>query len=445
MSAVLVEIGADATSFQKAVNGLPQMVKGAATGVTAAISGIGLAALIKQATQTVTEFDRMQRGMTTLEGGAEQASRRIDELREASKMPGVDFKQAVQADIKLRAVGVSADMSKAAILEFGNALSLAGGTSQDLDGVILALTQIISKGKVSAEEINQIAERVPQVRAVMNKMFGTSDTEALQKMNISAEQFVDTLIRGFSNLDRASAGLDEQLADIGTAIDEASVALAEGFVGEGVSGLGSMGDMLRENIDLLREVGSVLGDITKIGVSTFKVINETITETTAAFGLMVQDGKDIGEAFGAISNLRDSKLFKPAGSTSSGGRGASRALSGTGDVFQSVIGSFRRIMPDVLGPVSDVIQLQLNEQSRKLSAQASALQSVAFGGMKGDVDTSYGRGTSINPLNNGASRMIAELVKQSAVLQQQARSMDKGNAYLSEIEKAVKKFNLSYQ
>lgn len=445
MSAVVVEIGADATSFQKAVNGLPQMVKGAATGVTAAISGIGLAALIKQATQTVTEFDRMQRGMTTLEGGAEQASRRIDELREASKMPGVDFKQAVQADIKLRAVGVSADMSKAAILEFGNALSLAGGTSQDLDGVILALTQIISKGKVSAEEINQIAERVPQVRAVMNKMFGTSDTEALQKMNISAEQFVDTLIRGFSNLDRASAGLDEQLADIGTAIDEASVALAEGFVGEGVSGLDSMGDMLRENIDLLREVGSVLGDITKIGVSTFKVINETITETTAAFGLMVQDGKDIGEAFGAISNLRDSKLFKPAGSTSSGGRGASRALSGTGDVFQSVIGSFRRIMPDVLGPVSDVIQAQLNEQSRKLSAQASALQSVAFGGMKGDVDTSYGRGTSINPLNNGASRMIAELVKQSAVLQQQARSMDKGNAYLSEIEKAVKKFNLSYQ
>jgi hypothetical protein len=99
----------------------------------------------------------------------------------------------------------------------------------------------------------------------------------------------------------------------------------------------------------------------------------------------------------------------------------------------------------VLGPVSDVIQSQLNEQSRKLSAQASALQSVAFGGMKGDVDTSYGRGTSINPLNNGASRMIAELVKQSAVLQQQARSMDKGNAYLSEIEKAVKKFNLSYQ
>jgi hypothetical protein len=116
-----------------------------------------------------------------------------------------------------------------------------------------------------------------------------------------------------------------------------------------------------------------------------------------------------------------------------------------GNLLENVIGSFRRIMPDVLGPVSDVIQSQLNEQSRKLSAQASALQSVAFGGMKGDVDTSYGRGTSINPLNNGASRMIAELVKQSAVLQQQARSMDKGNAYLSEIEKAVKKFNLSYQ
>ena len=116
-----------------------------------------------------------------------------------------------------------------------------------------------------------------------------------------------------------------------------------------------------------------------------------------------------------------------------------------GDVFQSVMSSFSSMLPEVIGPVAQVIQQHLNERAQVLNAQASALRGAAFGGLRGDVDTSYGRGTSINPLNNGASRMIAELVKQSAMLQQQARSMDKGNAYLSEIEKAVKRFNLSYQ
>lgn len=445
MSAVVVEIGADATSFQKAVNGLPQMVKGAAAGLTAAVGGMGLAALIKQATETVAEFDRMKRGMTTLEGSAGMASSRMDELREASKLPGVDFKQAVQADIKLRSVGVTAEMSKSAIIEFGNALALAGGTSSDLDGVILALTQIISKGKVSAEEINQIAERVPQVRSVMKNMFGTSDTDALQKMNLSAEEFVDTLIRGFSQLQRASAGLDEQLADIGTALDEATVALASGFVGEGVSGLGSMADMLRENIDLFREVGSVLGDITKIGVSSFKVVNETLAETTAAIGLMITDGKDAGEAFKAMSDLRDSKLSRASAGSAGTGAGMAARASGTGDVFQSVMGSFSKILPEVIGPVAQVIQQQLNERAQALNAEASALRGASFGGLRGDVDTSYGRGHSINPLNNGASRMVSELLRQSSLLQQQAKSMDKGNAYLAEIEKAVKKFSPAYQ
>jgi len=118
---------------------------------------------------------------------------------------------------------------------------------------------------------------------------------------------------------------------------------------------------------------------------------------------------------------------------------------GTGDVFQTVAGSISRILPEVIGPVAQVVQAQLMEQSKRISTEASALRGAAFGGLRGDVDTSYGRGTSINPLNNGAASMVSEMVKQSALLQAQARSMDKGNGYLAEIEKAVKKFNTSYQ
>ncbi|HCN77347.1 MAG TPA: hypothetical protein DIT13_09170, partial [Verrucomicrobiales bacterium] len=91
-----------------------------------------------------------------------------------------------------------------------------GGTRQDLDGVVLALGQISAKGKVSAEEINQIAERIPQVRAVMRAVFGTADTEAIQAMKLEANDFIRLLVAGLAELQRAQKGLQDELADIST-------------------------------------------------------------------------------------------------------------------------------------------------------------------------------------------------------------------------------------
>ena len=445
MSAVIVEIGADATAFQKAVDGLPQMMRRASSGLQQAIGGIGLGLLMKQSLDTVVSMDRLRRGMRTLEGSAEGAEARLADLRETAKLPGVDFEQAVKADIKLRAVGVSADISKQAIIQFGNALSLAGGTASDLDGVILALTQIISKGKVSAEEINQIAERVPQVRRVMQNVFGTSDTDALQKMKMTAEEFVTSLIGGFSELDRATAGLDEQMSDINTSIKTATDAMMSGFIGESIGGMSELSSVVQDNIELLRDLGGVLGDLARTGVNTFRVITDSASGVAAAIGLAASGDMSIGDAFANVSEVLANKQTGAASAAGGASGGAGSTRRGTGDVFQTLVGSISRILPEVIGPVAQVVQAQLMEQSKRISTEASALRGAAFGGLRGDVDTSYGRGTSINPLNNGASRMVSEMVKQSALLQAQARSMDKGNGYLAEIEKAVKKFNTSYQ
>jgi len=445
MAAVIVEIGADATAFQKAVDGLHQMMRRASSGLQQAIGGIGLGLLMKQSLDTVVSMDRLRRGMSTLEGSAEGAEARLADLRETAKLPGVDFEQAVKADIKLRAVGVSADISKQAIIQFGNALSLAGGTASDLDGVILALTQIISKGKVSAEEINQIAERVPQVRRVMQNVFGTSDTDALQKMKMTAEEFVTSLIGGFSELDRATAGLDEQMSDINTSIKTATDAVMSGFIGESIGGMSELSSVVQDNIELLRDLGGVLGDLARTGVNTFRGITDSASGVAAAIGLAASGDMSIGDAFANVSEVLANKQTGAASAAGGASGGVGSTRRGTGDVFQTVVGSISRILPEVIGPVAQVVQAQLMEQSKLISTEASALRGAAFGGLRGDVDTSYGRGTSINPLNNGAARMVSEMVKQSALLQAQARSMDKGNGYLAEIEKAVKKFNTSYQ
>lgn len=293
-----VKFGYDGTALNRGLAQQETKLKGFASttersfrGAQAAIGGLGLGILAREGVRVVAAFDRMTRGMTTLEGSATGAKFRMDELREASKLPGLDFEQAVQGDIRLRSVGVSAELSKKALIEMGNALSLAGGTSADLDGVVLALTQIISKGKVSAEEINQIAERVPQVRAVMKDMFGTADTETLQKMNIDAETFVSTLVEGFGKLERAQAGLDEKMNDFSASVRGAANALLEGLVGKGAEGLSRLGGLLDENNDKLRESGQFLGNAASGAVELFA--------GTASY---------IGEQIGYVKLFTDSLL-----------------------------------------------------------------------------------------------------------------------------------------
>lgn len=448
MSAVVVEIGADVTSFTKAINNLPNSIRGATSGLQNALRGIGFAYLAKEAVEIVGKFDRMERGMTTLTGSAEGARRRMDELREASKLPGVDFAQAVQADIKLQSVGVSAEMSKQAIIQFGNALSLAGGTAQDLDGVILALTQIISKGKVSAEEINQIAERVPQVRKVMKEAFGTADTEALQKMNISAEEFVETLTQGFAQLDRASAGLDEKFADITTTLQVAVNALMKGLVGEGTNGLSELSGAVQENIAMFEALGVGIAKIGSVAVNTLGRLSAEFTDVAAMIGL-VAEGEDLGDAARMVQQAREAQLQAKAGSSGGGGAGGAgpMAKKGAGGdlslaIHYAVMQPFNAALRGALNQINTD---QMKEQSRKFATAAKDLERAAFSPMRGDVDVSFGRGGSVNPLRSGAAGMIKELNSMSRSLADQVKLTQKGNAHLSEIEKTMRALNIGYK
>jgi tape measure domain-containing protein len=291
--AAIIEFGFNDARVRGGLSSLERRLGSFSRSVSSQLGGVfaslGAGFALRGAVEAVNTYDRMGRALATLEGSAEGAQQRMALLRETAKLPGLAFEQAVQGDVRLRSVGISAELSRRALMEMGNALALAGGTASDLDGVVLALTQIISKGKVSAEEINQIAERVPQVRAVMKDMFGTADTEVLQRMNIDAETFVSTLVEGFGRLDRATAGNTEKMEDFATAIKTATVAFSEGFVGQGVEGASRLGAVLDANNSKIRELGGSLSSALATGV-------EWIEKAGSGLGQMAWEIKNAASA-----------------------------------------------------------------------------------------------------------------------------------------------------
>lgn len=183
--------------------------------VSAPLLALGSAA-IKQA----ANLESLENALASQMGSAEAARKELELLRQEALKPGLGFEQAVKGSVQLQAVGFSAEFARRTLSAFGNALATAGKGKAELDGVSLALTQISAKGKVSAEEINQIAERLPQIRTAMKAAFGTADTEALQKMGISSQQFIEGIVKQLEKIPPASNSLKNNLENAGDSINQ---------------------------------------------------------------------------------------------------------------------------------------------------------------------------------------------------------------------------------
>jgi tape measure domain-containing protein len=229
LGSLYVEIGARISNFESAMARVSSQVDGAisnidskiksidfsalggalttaGTGLTAAITA-PLALLGAASIKTASEMDSLTRGLIAVTGSSEQATIQLARLKDVAKLPGLGFEEAVRGSINLQAAGFSALEAENALRGFGNALATVGKGKADLDGVILALGQIASKGKISAEEINQLAERVPQIRKIMQQAFGTADTEILQKAGISAQEFVNKVTAELLKLPPVTGGI----------------------------------------------------------------------------------------------------------------------------------------------------------------------------------------------------------------------------------------------
>ena len=118
-------------------------------------------------------------------------------------------KSAVQGAVRLKTVGVEGARAEGVIREFGNAAALAGASSVELGRSLVGFTQILSRGKVSQEEINQILEAVPLIGVSIREAFGSIDAEVIRAQLDAAGQgvqdFTDILVNQLSMGARASA------------------------------------------------------------------------------------------------------------------------------------------------------------------------------------------------------------------------------------------------
>lgn len=177
-------------------------LRNVAFGAAAVTAGMGL--LGKSFVQAGIQMEGYRNGLIALEGSAEAADVRLESLRDIIQLPGVSYEGATQAAVRLRTVGFEAELADRTIKEFGNSLALVGST--DLSGALLGFQQIISRGRVSQEEINQIVERSGLFAKALQDAFGSIQSEQIQAeldaSGQSVQDFAKIFISELEELDR---------------------------------------------------------------------------------------------------------------------------------------------------------------------------------------------------------------------------------------------------
>lgn len=180
--------------------------------------------------KAAAEFDSLKRGLTTVTGSAAEAELQFARLKEVAKLPGLGFREVLQGSINLQAAGFTAERAERSIKAFGNALVSVGKGRADLDGVILALTQMQNKSSGIGQELRQLSERLPQLRKILTIQFGTGDSEEIAKLGFTSDQVIERILAGFEKIPKVTGGIGNSFENLKDQLEQTAVAFGSKLI-----------------------------------------------------------------------------------------------------------------------------------------------------------------------------------------------------------------------
>jgi tape measure domain-containing protein len=184
-------------------------IGGAVGGVGGSFAGAALGAQVGQLRQALGGFadyaasiKRLRIALEGIAGTQGEYNRALAAAASVTKELNVPQETAIRGITRLTAAVKGAGGGVAdAELAFKNitaAITATGGGAEQVEGAVTALVQIFSKGKVSAEEINQIAERLPGTFNKIAEASGRTGPElskALQQGEVGLNDLMKFLVQ----------------------------------------------------------------------------------------------------------------------------------------------------------------------------------------------------------------------------------------------------------
>lgn len=188
-------------------------------GLVSAAAGAAGAAAVGFGLQQAAALEQTQIGFKSLLGSAEEADKFIREMQQFAATTPFEFPGLADNARQLLATGKALGITKEQIIPtitvLGDLVSVLGQPPESIDRIITAFAQMSSKGKVSTEELLQVAEALPgfPIFDAMAKGLGITTQQLQAQVSdglIPADKGIQALLKGMKEFPGAAGAMAEQ-------------------------------------------------------------------------------------------------------------------------------------------------------------------------------------------------------------------------------------------
>lgn len=209
-----------------------------AAGIAMGVFGAAMAAAAIGSIKLAADLEQSRVAFTTLLGSGEKAKKFLDELAAFAAATPFEFKDLQDSSRRLLAFGFAAKDIIPIMNSVGSAVAGLGGGKEQIDRVTLALGQMQAKGKVSAEEMNQIAELGIPGWQMIASAIGKSIPEAMklaEKGAIDSTTAINALVTGMATkfpgmLEKQSQTINGQLSNLRDGVTMTATLIGEKLI-----------------------------------------------------------------------------------------------------------------------------------------------------------------------------------------------------------------------
>ena len=447
-----VELGDTSGAFSTLATGVKAHAVGVlAFGAAAAMAG-------KQVLDASLQMDRLNKAYATITGSSSAAQNQLDYMYDVTQRLGLQFQGTAEAAKGFFAAGKDSAL-KDHLNGIFESVSMAGSalalSKDQMDGVFLALGQMISKGKVQAEELRgQLGERLPGAFDMAAKAMGVTTAkldDMLKKGQVTAEEMLPKLAKVLHDdfavaAAEASQGLQGQLNRLSTEWTRFQASLLNGDAAAKV--MKQLASGMKVLADHGAEIASIVGKGIQWAVWTagvyaaIKALSGLGAAVTAAKAALVAfNVSSVAAAVGSLSGL-----LGPAGLAAAAGAAIvaftslSSSTQSADDIFrkhQATIDDYKEKMGKATDAVKTFSEEQEEAYRKSLERQRDILNTDIADAVKGvngslaDVSI-FGAGIAKAPLIQEAKETVEELGRELAKLGQNV-TQDDLNVYAEKV------------
>jgi tape measure domain-containing protein len=249
-----------------------------------------------------SEMEKAGIAMEYFVGNAERAQGFILNMQDFAADTAFSTEQALQLSRRLMGAQVKPEQIRSVMTILNDANAATGATAQQMDRIVLALTQMKTNGKIAGQELRQLAEAGIPIYSIIRKELGLTQDQMrnIGKLGISGDTGVQAVLKGLQDQYKGAADrIADTLGGMWDTIKDDTLFISEKLFEPPMNSLRKFLRGWRDTIDKARENMNTkgLGGAFE-GIIPEKALQQTIRNIIASFRDLAKAGQIVWGALG---------------------------------------------------------------------------------------------------------------------------------------------------